>query len=392
MIKIPKGFDTIEISKLKPNPKNVKIHTENQINGLAEAIKLLGIFKDPVVIDKKNTIWIGHGRVEAAKKLEMKSVPFLYLDHLDKKQRTALMILDNKLNESEWNLDTLQDILVNEIPNFDFEPFQTDFTSFLPEREIIEDEIPPIPDKPKSKLGDIYQLGNHRIMCGDNEHDYEILMNKTTVDQLVTDPPYGVDYGNKNKFLNTIGKGNHIEKEIVSDNIKDYQEFFKKFIRPVKFSMYNTIHICMLGKELVNLYLAMVAEKVTWGDFLVWVKNNHVLGRKDYNAKHEFVFYGWKGKHKFYGPSRTTVLEYNKPHVNDLHPTMKPVALMAQLITDGSPTDGVVYDPFLGSGSTLIACEQTNRKCYGMEIEPAYIDVTIKRWEDFTGKKAVKIK
>ena len=147
----------------------------------------------------------------------------------------------------------------------------------------------------------------------------------------------------------------------------------------------------MGGKELMTLYNAMMNQKVTPSDFLIWVKNNHVLGRKDYNAKHEFIIYGWKGKHKFYGPHRVTILNYDKPHVSDLHPTMKPIKLLAQLIQDGSKESMVVYDPFLGSGSTLIACEQTNRRCFGMEIDPLYAEVIIMRWEKLTGRKAQKI-
>ena len=145
----------------------------------------------------------------------------------------------------------------------------------------------------------------------------------------------------------------------------------------------------MSGQQLHNLRLAFDDCNIKWGDYLVWVKNNHVLGRKDYNAKHEFCVYGWKNHHKFYGDFSTTVLEFDKPLKNDLHPTMKPIELLAKLIKDGSQKDEIVYDAFLGSGSTLIAGEQTNRVCYGCEISPQYCDVIIKRWEKFTGQQAI---
>lgn len=190
-----------------------------------------------------------------------------------------------------------------------------------------------------------------------------------------------------------MDNGKRIQKDIENDNINNYEEFFTKFLGNIipHFNDYNTFYIFMSGKELHNLRLAVENNDCKCGDYLIWVKNNHVLGRKDYNSKHEFCLYGWYGKHKFYGDFSTTVLCFDKPLKNDLHPTMKPIELLAKLIKDGSPVGGNILDVFGGSGSTLIACEQTNRNCYMMELDPNYCQVIIDRWEEFTGMEAEKI-
>jgi DNA modification methylase len=227
-------------------------------------------------------------------------------------------------------------------------------------------------------------------MCGDSTDSRQVkqLLGDRRVDQLLTDPPYGVNYAAKNEMLNKFDKGNRVQTPIENDNITDYRAFFAAFLGCIPFADYNTVYVFMAGQELHSARLALDDAGIKWGDYLVWLKNNHVLGRKDYNAKHEFVVYGWKGKHKFYGDFSTTVLEYNKPQKNELHPTMKPVELIARLMADGSTAAALVYDPFLGSGTTLIAAEQLGRTCYGLEIDPHYVDVIIKRWEQLTGKEA----
>lgn len=257
------------------------------------------------------------------------------------------------------------------------------------------EDLPEKPLKPKAKLGDIYQLENHRIICGDctiPEHVDKLFQGKKA-NQLATDPPYGVDYVKKNEFLNSIDRGNRVQKAYANDEReKDYKKFFQSFLEIIPFEDYNTAYIFMGGKEYKNLIQAAEDAGLYHAMDLVWVKNNHVLGQSDYLPKHELCFYGWKGKHRFYGPTNvTTVLEYDKPLVNDLHPTMKPVEMVSQLIQDGSKKGDLVYEPFLGSGTTLIAAEQTGRTCYGMELDPGYVDVIIQRWENLTGKKAKKI-
>ena len=385
-------IEDIEISKLIPNPLNVKKHPKEQIHDLALQIQQEPGFTNPLVIDEDYMIWVGHGRLEAVKSLGWEKIPCIMVHDMSEGEKYRYMIKDNQVNESPWDKENLQ-IAFDKVDPILFEPFEMDIQDIgvkLPITEETEDTPEP-PAEPKSKLGDVYQLGKHRVMCGDSTKDLETLLQGKTVDLLLTDPPYGVDYGNKNEFLNKIDKGNRIQKEIKNDNIEDYRTFFGNFLKVIPFSDYNICYIFMAGLELHTLRQAVEDSDIFCADYLVWVKNNHVLSRKDYNSKHEFILYGWKGKHKFYGGSQTTVLNYDKPVVNDLHPTMKPVELLCELTLHGSEKGFIVYDPFLGSGSTLIACEQTNRICYGMELDPAYIDVIIERWENFTGQKAVKV-
>jgi len=251
--------------------------------------------------------------------------------------------------------------------------------SDVPEQKI--DKANELNKKWKVKNGDLWEIGNHLLYCGDcrNLANIDRLLVNELVDCMITDPPYGVDYSEKNEFLNKYDDGNRIQKEMNNDNIKDYRMFFYEFLKNVPFANYNTFYIFMLGKELHNLRLAIEDSKYMWGDYLVWVKNNHVLGRKDYNTKHEFIVYGWKGKHKFYGGFKTTVLNFDKPLKSDLHFTAKPIELVLNLMGDGSFEGAVMYDPFLGSGTTMIAAELMKRKCRAFEISPEYCAVTLER-------------
>lgn len=384
-------IEYIGTERLIPYINNPRIN-DNAVDVVAASIKEFG-FKNPIIIDKENVIIAGHTRLKAAKKLGLKEVPVIRVEDLTENQIKAFRIADNKTAEfAEWDMELL------EIELEGLDDLFTGFDAVEPDdimridKEAEEDDFDEEPpEEPISKRGDIWLLGRHRLMCGDatKKEDVERLMDGKKADSLITDPPYGVDYSGKNEYLNKFDEGNRIEKPIDNDAITDYRKFFSDFMDLAPLAEYNTVYIFMSGKELHSLRLALDDCGYSWGDYLVWVKNNHVLGRKDYNAKHEFIVYGWKGKHKFYGGFSTTVLEFDRPLRNDLHPTMKPIPLLAKLINDGSPAKGKVYDPFGGSGSTLIACEQLNRTCYMMEIDPVYCDVIVKRWENFTGQKAV---
>lgn len=247
---------------------------------------------------------------------------------------------------------------------------------------------------PKTKLGDIWQLGQHRIICADcsDERSIKRLMEDKKADMVLTDPPYGVAYNDEDNHLNQQFHKHSLGKTIENDDNTDYRDFFNKFLQNLPLSEYNSIYIFMSNKELHTLRLALEDNDIKWGDYLIWVKQSANLSRKDYNSQHEMIVYGWKGKHEFYGTnSATTVLEYDKVRVSDIHPIMKPINLLARLIQDGSKDEAMVFDPFLGSGSTLIACEQTNRICMGVEIDPHYCDVVVKRWEAFTNQKAQRL-
>ena len=389
MVKIP-APGLIDISSVKLHPTNVKQHPESQIKNLVQLIKWVG-FKDPIVLDKDDMCRAGHGRIIAAQQLGMKQVPYVRLEGLTKKQMDLFIYMDNQINESPWIKENVQ-LVLQDIPMQDLEMFDVNWDGVR--KPILDEEtgeLPPLPDNAKAKLGQVYQLGKHRILCGDNQTpgNYQILLQQVKVAQLNTDPPYGVMYGEKNAYLNALDGGKRIEKQYENDELDfDYNKMFKIIFENIPWADYNTIYIWSGGQKLIELRQTMDECKIKFSQYLIWLKNNHVLTRQDYSSKNEFCLYGWKGRHKFYSGFRTNILEYDKPMANKLHPTQKPPELIAQTILDGSTKDDVVLDLFLGSGTTLIAAEQAGRACYGMEIDPAYIDVIIKRWENFTGGKA----
>lgn len=243
-------------------------------------------------------------------------------------------------------------------------------------------------------------MGSHRLLCGDatKKKDFERLMGGQKADMVFTDPPYGVNYAAKNKYLNEISRGNRIQTPIKNDhkNEAEIKILWKAVFEIIRDNLADINSYYITGPQIQGMMMMMMMMQeagLPYRHVIIWVKNNHVLGRCDYNYKHEPVFFGWTKTHKFYGggPFKTSVWEIAKPHKSDLHPTMKPVELITNAILNSSAPKQVVLDPFLGSGSTLIACEKTNRICYGMEIDSHYCDVIIKRWEDFTGKKAKRV-
>jgi len=393
---------TVKINELKPHPKNPRVHPDSAIDKLVRSIKEYG-WTNPVLVSADGYVLAGHARLKAAEKAGISEVPVIYLP-LEGAKAEAYLIADNRLqDETDWDYEKLKDLLQEldtgeldpELTGFDMGEIEDLMTQFHVPGEIIEDEVPEPPEEPITKPGDIWQLGRHRLMCGDATviTDVERLMNGNRADAMITDPPYGVEYGAKNEFLNNVVGfyKNRITRPIANDDLEDYRKFYGEFLNAAVLNEYNTVYIFMSNKELLNLMLAMQDAGYYNSTVLVWVKNAAPFGRMDYKAQHEFILYGWKGKHKFYGPYRTTVLFEDRPMKNNLHPTMKPISLISQLILDGSDTNAIIYDPFGGSGSVLIACEQLNRTCYMMELDPIYCDVIIKRWENFTGKKAVKL-
>ena len=390
----------IPISLIKFDDTNPNILSKDQMNALKLTMEKFG-YLAPVILNKDFTVVDGEHRVRIYQELDKKEIQAYVID-VDTIDLKILRQLMNKLRgEHDKQKDSFEFKSIYDAGRLD------EFTKLLaqPREEfeqilsrkfdvdfIKEDqEVPEINRETNVKLGDIYQLGNHRIMCGDSTKDMDKLLDGKKVDLLLTDPPYGVDYSSKNKFLNSISKGNRIQEPILNDAIEDYTEWFGTWLENINFSDYNSFYITISGQKLYELIQALQDKGYKISQHLVWVKNNHVLGRQDYANKHELIVYGWKGQHKFYGDFQTSVWEVNKPMKNDLHPTMKPIELMTKPIINSSKESMIVLDPFLGSGSTLIACESSNRICYGMELDPYYIDVIIQRWENYTGKKAVKI-
>jgi DNA modification methylase len=261
------------------------------------------------------------------------------------------------------------------------------------------DAVSDPPKEAKTHRGQIWGLGAHRLMCGDSTsvEDVAAVMAGISADMVFSDPPYGVSYADKNEFLNSLDKGNRVQTEIKNDHmaVDDMQAFWLLAFENMKKAASDQASYYITGPQGGELLaMMMMIDRSGWQlkHMIIWAKNNHVLGRCDYNYKHEPILFGWKqsGTHKFYGPANETSLwTIDKPLKNDLHPTMKPVELVERCIHNSTLPGEVVLDLFLGSGTTLIAAEKTGRVCYGMELSEHYCDVIIKRWEDFTGGKAV---
>ena len=375
------------LADIVPYAKNAKKHDNRQINNVAESIKQYG-FVQPIVIDRDGVIVIGHCRALAAKKLGMKEVPCVCVDDLTPEQVNALRLVDNKSNESDWDFDLLADELAElDLSDFDFDFGMEDEEE---EAEIVEDEAPEVGEdaEPIAKLGDIWQLGRHRLMCGDSTsiEDVEKLMGGQLADMLLTDPPYNVSYEGKTKDHLTIQNDS-------MDN-----DSFRQFLRDA-FSSADAVmkqgavfYIWHADSEGYNFRGACFDIGWKVRQCLIWNKNSMVMGRQDYQWKHEPCLYGWKeGASHLCASDRkqTTVIDYQRPTKADIHPTMKPVGLFDYQIKNNTKGGDVVLDLFNGSGTTIMACEQNGRVARCMELDPRYVDACIKRWENFTGEKAV---
>lgn len=375
---------------LIPYPANAKLHPPAQVDHIANSIKAFG-WQQPIVVDSENVVIIGHGRLMAAKQLMLDTVPVVRATELTEDQVNALRLADNKTNESEWDFGKLEeelaalDIAGVDMSMFGFEVGE-DFEDHS--QDIVEDEVPEVQEEAVAKLGQIYQLGRHRLMCGDSTiiENVQMLLGGEKADLLVTDPPYNVDY-----------EGGTIEKlKIQNDHQKDedFREFLKNAFIAADSGMKPgaAFYIWHADSEGYNFRTACKDAGWQVRQCLIWNKNSLVMGRQDYQWKHEPCLYGWKdGASHVWNSDRkqTTVIDWEKPKINDIHPTMKPVGLFEYLVSNSSKTGDLVLDTFGGSGTCIMACEQDGRRCYTMELDPRYVDAIIKRWENFTGGKAV---
>ena len=377
----------ISIGEIVPYARNAKKHDKRQIDNVAESIRQYG-FVQPVVIDRDGVIVIGHCRVLAAKKLGMEAVPCVCVDDLTPEQVNALRLVDNKSAEdgAAWDFDMLS----MELPEIDLSAF--DFDWGLAEDDsavIVEDEAPEVSDDPPTaKRGDVWQLGRHRLMCGDSTSadDVQTLTGGVQIDLFLTDPPYGVDYTGKTKDALKIENDNRSDDEFIS--------FLSDAFAAAALAMKPGAVFYIWHAILKTWAFESACQMVGWEvrQVLIWVKNSMVMGRQDYQWKHEPCLYGWKsGAGHLWASDRkqTTVLEFDRPTKNKEHPTMKPVALFDYQIQNNTKGGDAVLDLFAGSGTTIMACEQNGRNAYCMELDPRYVDVIIKRWETFTGEKAV---
>lgn len=386
----------IPIGEIVPYARNAKKHDKRQIDNVAESIRQYG-FVQPVVIDRDGVIVIGHCRVLAAKQLGMESVPCVCVDDLTPEQVNALRLVDNKSNESDWDMD----LLSLELPEIDLSAFDFDWglTADDPE-EIVEDEAPEVSDEaPTAKRGDVWQLGRHRLMCGDSTSmdDVQTLTGGVQIDLLITDPPYNVNYGAIRDVSEAVKRHRRTDGLLIqNDNMADgaFREFLANAFRSANDVMKPgaVFYIWHADNESYNFRGA--CKDIGWQvrECLIWNKNTFAMGRQDYQWKHEPCLYGWKdGAGHLWASDRkqTTVIDFDKPSKSELHPTMKPVGLFDYQIQNNTKGGDAVLDLFAGSGTTIMACEQNGRNAYCMELDPRYVDVIIKRWETFTGEKAV---
>ena len=393
-----------DITSVKPYARNAKKHDDTQVANVAESIKQFG-WQQPIVCDADGVIIIGHCRLLAAKKLGLKKVPVKTVDNLSDEQVKKLRALDNKLNESDWDFD----LLAEDIGDLDFSGFDIDwgFPENEEEKEIIEDEPPEVDEEhePITQLGDIWQLGRHKLICGDStdKETIERLMDGKKADMVFTDPPYNVAIGSKNAFLNSVQPSGRCTEDIANDKGMTDEECGEKLWKPAFQNMRDNAKDCCAiyvtmpqgGAHMMMMMMMMSAAGWQVKHELIWVKNSPTfsMGRLDYDYQHEPICYGWNKSHVFYGKGEfeKSIWQIDKPRKCDLHPTMKPIALIANAIENSSKENDIVLDLFGGSGSTLIACEQLGRVCYMAELDEHYCDVILKRYENLTGQKAVKI-
>ena len=389
------------IDLLIPYARNARTHDDAQIAQIAGSIKEFG-FNNPILIDKDNGIIAGHGRVMAARKLGLTEVPTILLDHLSETQRKAYILADNRIAiNSAWDNEMLSLELsdIKDDINLAMLGFNVDeLDALLNPTELTEgltdeDAVPDLPNEPTTKLGDIYQLGNHRLMCGDSTSidAVEKLMDGNKADMVFTDPPYNMDFtggihADGSKSFNAKHGG--IKNDKMSQT--EAADFFDAINAIIYAYCLGAFYITFYRLGIGEYWKSLERTNLKVRSLIIWNKGNHTLSNSDYMSKYEPIFYGWIGdNHNFYGGNNgMDIWEIKRTAKNDLHPTMKPVELIEKALEDASKLGNVILDLFGGSGSTMIASEKVGRHSRLMELDPKYCDVIIKRWEDFTGKKA----
>lgn len=376
------------IDEIRPYENNPRVN-DGAVGAVAESIREFG-FQQPIVVDRDGVIIAGHTRYKAAQKLGLTEVPVVVAGNLTDEQVRAYRLADNKTGElAEWDFSALEEELAG-IGELDMSLFGFEPKEMKEPEEITEDDYEEEPPEvPKARVGDIYQLGRHRLMCGDST-DVQAVQKlcQGQVDILLTDPPYGVDYTGKTKDALKIQNDAKTD-EALRDMLADAFSAANVVMKPG--AVFYIWHA-----DSKSLVFRLACQMAGWEvrQVLIWAKNTMVMGRQDYQWKHEPCLYGWKeGAGHLWASDRkqTTILEFDRPTKNKEHPTMKPVKLFDYQIQNNTKGGDVVLDLFGGSGTTIIACEQDGRCARVMELDPRYVDVIIDRWEKLTGERAVKI-
>jgi DNA modification methylase len=403
-VKLPElKIVSLPIDVLIPYTNNSRTHSTAQVTKIAASIKEFG-FNDPIAIDATNGIIAGHGRLQAARLLGLTHVPTIQLGHLNKEQQRAYILAHNRIAiDAGWDSELLQ-IELQELKNAGFDLAETGFDSTELEKimnpEIVmaglvdADSVPELKDVPVSVPGDTWILGNHRLRCGDsiNPLDVQELCREFKPHLMVTDPPYGVKYDPEWRDSADLGVGERSRGKVENDDKVDWTDAYSLFTGTVAYVWHAGIYSPEVAQHLRNCDFEIVSQ-------IIWVKQHFALSRGDYHWQHEPCWYVVKKghKHNWQGArdQATTwdILNNNSfgnsnPEKTWGHGTQKPVECMARPIQNNSKPNDYIYDPFGGSGTTLMACEKLGRKCLMMEISPLYVDVIIKRWQEFSGKKA----
>ena len=388
-------------AKLLPYARNARTHSDDQVAQIAASIAEFG-FTNPILAGSDGVIVAGHGRLAAAQKLGLAVVPVVVLDHLSATQRRALVIADNRIAENAGWDDAMLRIEIASLQDDDFDVSLTGFDADAlaelmagdepdGEGETDDDAVPELSETPISRPGDVWSLGGHRLLCGDSTvtESYDRLLDGEQVDMVFTDPPYNVNYANSAK-----DKMRGKDRAILNDNLGDgFYDFLLAALTPTIAHCRGGIYVAMSSSELDVLQAAFRAAGGKWSTFIIWAKNTFTLGRADYQRQYEPILYGWpEGAQRHWCGDRDQgdVWNIKKPQKNDLHPTMKPVELVERAIRNSSRPGNVVLDPFGGSGTTLIAAEKSGRLARLIELDPKYVDVIVRRWQEWTGKQATR--
>jgi DNA modification methylase len=373
-------IEIVDINTIKPYENNPRKLKDSAIEKVAKSIKEFG-FRQPIVVDKEKIIVVGHTRYRASKKLGLTNVPITIADNLTPEQINAYRIADNRTNEeAEWDIELLK----SELKDLQLKDFDLNLTAFdedqlnnflFEEKEGLTDEdaVPETPEEPITKLGDIWKLGNHRLMCGDSTilNDIDKLTQKQKPDMIFTDPPYNVAFNGRSGKFDVIKNDNLEESE--------FNNFIDTILNNLNLLNINTYYICCNWA-----FYGILQKKLKPKACIVWAKNVFGLG-KGYRHQHEFILFDGFIDASIKNESDLWKIKKDSKYQ---HPTQKPVELSSRAITNSSRPNNTILDLFGGSGSTLIACEKLNRKARVMELDPKYCDVIVKRWEQFTGKKA----
>jgi DNA modification methylase len=373
---------------------------DHAVKQMASVIQEFG-FRIPIIAKSTGDVVDGHLRLKAAHHLGMETVPVLLADDLSPSQIKAFRLLANRsATWADWD-DELLGLELADLQDAGFDLALTGFSEDEWDKLIAgdvenegltdDDAVPEVGETAVSKSGDIWVLGEHKLLCGDatKAEDYKALLGDELADMTVTDPPYGVNYANSAK-----DKMRGKNRPILNDNLgSEFEPFLLATCQNILDVTKGAVYIAMSSSELDTLQAAFRAAGGKWSTFIIWAKNTFTLGRADYQRQYEPILYGWKDGSQHYwcgARDQGDVWQIKKPHKNDLHPTMKPVELMERAVRNSSKTRDIVLDPFGGSGTTLIACEKSGRRARLMELDPKYCDVIVRRWQDFSGKQAIR--